>query len=158
MAGTTRSFDTMMREQTDYLLSQPGVPVDVRTARLAALDADLAKVRAAKPGASAGGDPILGAPPSYWASLPGYRPVETAGTIRTPFLILQGARDYQVTMKDLAGKKNAQTRSYPALNHLFVAGTGPSVPDEYDQPGHVAPAVVDDLAAWIKHQAAPPST
>ena len=40
-------------------------------------------------------------------------------------------------------------REYPALNHLLIAGTGPSRPAEYAIPGHVAPEVVADLAAWI---------
>ena len=37
----------------------------------------------------------------------------------------------------------------PALNHLFIAGTGKSLPAEYQTPGHVAEDVVRDIAAWI---------
>jgi uncharacterized protein len=37
-----------------------------------------------------------------------------------------------------------------ALNHLFVAGEGKSLPAEYDRPGHVALEMVADVAAWIK--------
>ena len=32
--------------------------------------------------------------------------------------------------------------SYATLNHLFVAGTGKSVPAEYNTPGHISEAVV----------------
>ena len=39
--------------------------------------------------------------------------------------------------------------SYPELNHLFIAGTGKSLPAEYNTPGHVADEVVRDIAAWI---------
>jgi hypothetical protein len=31
-----------------------------------------------------------------------------------------------------------------------MEGKGKSRPDEYDQPGHVAKEVVDDIAAWAK--------
>jgi hypothetical protein len=71
--------------------------------------------------------------------------------------VLQGERDYQVTMADFAGWKealkdrpNATLRSYPALNHLFMAGEGRSTPQEYMQPGqHVAAEVIEDIARWI---------
>jgi hypothetical protein len=50
----------------------------------------------------------------------------------------------------LAGRANVVFHSYQALNHLFLAGTGPSVPAEYQTPGHVAEQVVVDIATWIK--------
>jgi len=40
--------------------------------------------------------------------------------------------------------------SYPTLNHLFVAGEGKSLPTEYAKPGHVAAAVIEDIAKFIK--------
>jgi len=71
-------------------------------------------------------------------------------------LVLQGGRDYQVTVDDFAqwknaltGRPNAQLRLYPALNHLFLAGTGKSLPAEYSVPGHVPVDVIDDIARWI---------
>ena len=39
--------------------------------------------------------------------------------------------------------------SYATLNHLFIAGTGPSLPAEYEVPGHVAEEVMRDIASWI---------
>lgn len=39
---------------------------------------------------------------------------------------------------------------YPALNHLFISGTGRSTPSEYAQAGHVDEQVIADIAAWIK--------
>jgi alpha-beta hydrolase superfamily lysophospholipase len=71
-------------------------------------------------------------------------------------LILHGERDYQVTMEEFARWKEAlgsradvMLKSYPGLNHLFITGTGPSLPAEYQVPGHVAEDVVRDIAAWI---------
>jgi hypothetical protein len=72
-------------------------------------------------------------------------------------LILQGERDYQVTMADFAkwreavgARPDVSLKSYPALNHLFIAGTGASTPSEYIVQGHVAEEVVLDIAAWVK--------
>jgi hypothetical protein len=45
-----------------------------------------------------------------------------------------------------------QLKSYPALNHLFIAGSGPATPAEYSLPGHVHESVVDDIARWIARQ------
>ena len=83
-------------------------------------------------------------------------PAELAAKLEVPMLILQGERDYQVRMVDfegwqkaLAGRPNVTFKSYPALNHLFIAGAGPSTPAEYDQPGHVSEDVIADIAGWI---------
>jgi len=73
-----------------------------------------------------------------------------------PTLVLQGERDYQVTMVDFANWKKAlgaspfaKLKTYPKLNHLLIAGEGQSGPDEYMLPGHVDEAVVKDVAEWI---------
>jgi hypothetical protein len=41
-------------------------------------------------------------------------------------------------------------KSYPALNHIFVAGEGKSTAAEYAKPGHVAPEMIEDIAAFVK--------
>jgi fermentation-respiration switch protein FrsA (DUF1100 family) len=89
--------------------------------------------------------------------LKGYDPAAAAKKLAIPMLILQGERDYQVTMTDFAlwkaalvSAKGVTMKSYPSLNHLFVAGVGKSLPVEYSKPGHVAPPVVDDIANFVK--------
>lgn len=96
-------------------------------------------------------------PESWWKDVEGYNPAKLAASLDTPFLILQGERDYQVTMADFAGwrealggSKRATLRSYPKLNHLFIAGEGKPGPTEYFTPGHVAVEAIDDIAAWVK--------
>ena len=71
-------------------------------------------------------------------------------------LILQGERDYQVTLADLDGWRKAlqghagvTIRSYPTVNHLFMEGEGKSTPAEYLQAKHIPAFVLDDIAAWI---------
>ncbi|HYO12573.1 MAG TPA: YCF48-related protein, partial [Thermoanaerobaculia bacterium] len=98
-----------------------------------------------------------GEPASYWLDLRGYHPPAVARELKQPFLILQGERDYQVTMEDyelwrkaLADRKNVTFKAYPDLNHLFMEGKGKATPEEYGRPGHVAAGVVEDVAGWIK--------
>lgn len=98
----------------------------------------------------------MGASKAYWDDLMAYNPVETAKSLEVPMLILQGERDYQVTMEDfgiwkeaLEGKDGVQLKSFPALNHLFIPGEGKSGPAEYQSPGNVDPAVIEVIATWL---------
>ncbi|MFF2009453.1 alpha/beta hydrolase family protein [Streptomyces sp. NPDC058195] len=99
----------------------------------------------------------LGLPAPYWLDLRGYDPVAAAAELGKPILILQGGRDYQVTVtEDLAGWEaglahlpHVTIRVYDADNHLFFPGAGPSTPDEYEPAQHMNPAVVADIADWL---------
>jgi uncharacterized protein len=99
----------------------------------------------------------LGAPATYWLDIRGYDPAALAATLGRPMLILQGGRDYQVTVADdlarwrvaLDGRREVTIKVYPKLNHLFVAGSGPSSPAEYEPAQHVDPAVITDIADWL---------
>lgn len=101
----------------------------------------------------------LGAPASYWLDIRGYNPAALAATLDTPMLILQGGRDYQVTVDDdlarwraaLDGRADVTIKVYPAFNHLFVAGSGPSDPREYEPAQHVDRVVIDDITTWLGH-------
>jgi len=74
-------------------------------------------------------------------------------------LILQGERDFLVTMKDFAlwkaavgSGKGVAMKSFPSLNNLFVTGEGKSSTAEYSKPGHVAPEVIDEIARFVNPQ------
>jgi uncharacterized protein len=138
LAGTTRPLLVVAREQLVYLesLSPGAVNVDQGIEML-----------------------VKAAPESYWKDLNAYNPAETAAKLTTPMLVLQGERDYQVTMADLEGwrkalngKSGVTIKSYPTLNHLFMPGEGKSTPSEYQKPDHIPDFVLDDLAAWIKQR------
>jgi hypothetical protein len=99
----------------------------------------------------------MGVPAAYWLDLRGYNPPEVAKTLKQPMLILQGEKDYQVTMKDLenwkaalASRKDVTFKSYPKLFHLFIETEDKPAPSNYDKAGHVAAYVIDDIANWIK--------
>jgi fermentation-respiration switch protein FrsA (DUF1100 family) len=97
------------------------------------------------------------APEAYWKDLDAYQPAEAAAKLPIPMLILQGERDYQVTLADLQGWRDAlrghagvTIKSYPTSNHLFLPGEGKSTPSEYERAGRIPDFVPDDIADWIK--------
>ena len=156
LAGPSRPIEDLIVAQTRYLAAADGtISVEEQKAidETAAL---AASIRALKPEDASGGPSIGNVRPSYWLDLRGYDPASAAKAVKTPMLIMQGERDYQVNGEEFARWKAAlgtrpdvTFRSYPALNHLFIAGTGPSLPDEYQVAGHVAEEVIRDIAAWV---------
>jgi hypothetical protein len=157
MAGATRQLEHAMLEQTQYLAAADGrVTSDEQTA-IDAMEALVKTVAALTPADAADPKRIQGAPASYWLDLRDYDPATAAKSLKQPLLILQGERDYQVTMADdfvkwkgaLGSKAGVTFHTYPTLNHLFLPGTGKSMPAEYDTPGHVPVDVISDIAGWI---------
>ena len=147
LAGNVRPMEDLVVEQAEYL----GVSADnLKTAKAVA-----AKVKSLEPG-DEDSPPVMGLPVAYWLDLKGYDPAAQSKKLAIPMLILQGERDFQVTMKDFAlwktavgASKGVIMHSYPALNHLLVAGEGKSTEAEYRKPGHVAPEVIDDIAKFV---------
>lgn len=94
---------------------------------------------------------------AYWRDFANFTPIETCAREKRPVFVLQGARDYQVTLEDdfakwragLRQNHNAKLEVYPDLNHLFISGQGKSTPREYDEPGNVDERVVKDIAQWV---------
>lgn len=98
----------------------------------------------------------MGLPPAYWRSVEAVDAVAEAKAIAQPMLILQGARDIQVVDADWQGWKAAfhdtprvTFKLYETLNHLGIPGEGDGNLQEYQTPGHVAPELIADVAAWI---------
>jgi dienelactone hydrolase len=154
LAGDTRPYEDVINEQIDYLFE--GAKDNPHYAKLKDQIAHL-KDPALSDKTPASQLPF-GIPAGYWLDFRSYDPVSVAQKLSKPMLILQGERDYQVTAKgDFAGwKKGLETNDkctfklYPALNHLFVEGTGKSLPQEYEHPGNVSRQVVEDIAQWVK--------
>ena len=131
MAGPARDMEQVVSEQLDYLLP-PDTPDSIRNSTF---------------------EQLRTTSPHY---LQPQHQVEAALQLTLPMMILQGGRDYQVTMTEynlwqqaLLGHDNVVMRSYPLLNHLFLEGEGPSKPLEYQIQSHIPRQVIDDITAFI---------
>jgi dienelactone hydrolase len=157
LAANSRPVEDLILEQLAYVLPQQGLSEEEQKRHLAELKKQIERVKDPKLGPDTPASELpFGAPPSYWLDLRKYDPVATAAKLKQPMLILQGERDYQVTMADFEGWKkalgdrpNVRLKAYPKLNHLFMAGEGKATPAEYEAPGHVASEVIDDIANCI---------
>ncbi len=158
LAGSTRPLEDSILEQTRYILSLDGNLSDESQKKIEEIERQVAVMKspglAEKKSIVLSGIPI---PAKYLLDLRGYQPAKEAVKLRQPMLILQGERDYQVTMEDFANWKNELGSrkdvtfiSYPELNHLFIAGKGKSRPEEYLIPGNMPKIVADDIVKWIE--------
>jgi dienelactone hydrolase len=159
LAGPARPLEDAIVAQSRYLVEADGTTSPEEQRALDKAEALARQVRALQPEDTKNGSLISGAPASYWLDLRGYDPTTAAAKVKAPMLIMQGGRDYQVTPEEfqkwkaaLGARRDVTFRSYPLLNHLFIAGSGPSLPAEYNVPGHVAEEVIADIASWIQAQ------
>ncbi|WP_367381688.1 alpha/beta fold hydrolase [Stenotrophomonas cyclobalanopsidis] len=156
-AAPARTLLELLPEQNRYLLSLDGDISAPEQAFLDKLDAQIAAARGSAPVAAS--ELPLGVPQTFWKSIEAVNARADAKALGRPLLMLHGGRDFQVPDADwqlwkqaLQGRKDVQWLAYPALNHIGVAGTGPSSLKEYAQPGHVDPALIADVARWVEAQ------
>lgn len=157
LAAPARSLLEVVPAQMRYLAALDGTVDAQEQAQIAQFDAQAAATAAmASPDTPATGL-LLGLPAHYWLDLRDYDPVSIARGLPQPLLVMQGERDYQVTPAEdfvrwrqaFADDPRATLKTYPTLNHLFIAGSGAPGPAEYMQAGHVAEQPIADIAQWI---------
>jgi dienelactone hydrolase len=158
MAGATRPLDETILRQMTYIYGLDGSLSDDEKKQLDGFRTQIAQIKALQ-GSDAGKEiRIMNASPRYWLDLRGYNPPELARHVPQPILILQGSRDYQVTIEDfenwkkaLGTRPNVEFKLYEKLNHMFYEGQGFPTPNEYTAiHGSVAEYVVADIAAFVK--------
>ena len=162
MAANARPLQVVVEEQLQYLYTLDDTLSKQEEQTLNEYRASVNKLSDSAALALASPDELpLGLPTAYWVDLLQYNQVKTASQLKQPILVLQGARDYQVTMKEYKiwenelgkGKlQHVQLNEYPKLNHLFMEGEGRSTPQEYENIANVPVYVIKDLAAWIKEK------
>jgi hypothetical protein len=157
LAGATRPLEDILVEQTTYLAPLSNLSQEKQQAQIEEIEKQRDRVKKLTKADSLSALMYFAAPASYWLDLQGYDPPRLARSLKMPMLILQGERDYQVTMKDYEGwtnelrpNSNVTFKTYPKLNHLFLAGEGKSMPAEYGKAGHIPDEVINDIARWIK--------
>ena len=154
LAGTIKDLLELIPKQTKYLASLDGKITEEEMREIEDLEKEIEDIKSLKVGKD---ENILGAPGSYWLDLINYNPLESIKNLDLPILILQGDRDYQVTVDDfklwqeeLKDKPNVTFKLYKGLNHLFIYGEGKSTPEEYYKSGNIFQEVIEDIANWIK--------
>lgn len=155
-APATRLEDAVVR-QSRYLAQLNGTPDAETEAALAELERQRDRIRQLAGTPDDGTPLMLGLPRRYWLDLDGYDAIAAARRIGRPLLIVQGEADYQVTPEDdfarwreaFGDDPRVRLIGYPGLSHLLMpAGDRPG-PADYAKAGHVADAVIADIAGWI---------
>jgi uncharacterized protein len=175
MAGAARPIEDLALEQSRYLTERDGTVTEEERAAVEALAEQVARIKDPDLAPDTPSTQLMGAPGSYWLDLRGYDPTKAAAGLDLPILVLQGERDYQVTMTDFArwkkalgGRDDVTLTSFPGLNHLMIASPTPTPtptptassaaagqgalggPEDYQVPGHVDVAVVDAIAGFVQ--------
>lgn len=151
-------LEDLMIEQIKYIAEFDGIVTPDEKNRLIAAEKMRKNVKKLNHHSTTPIIDLFDIPAQYWLDLRGYNPAELAKKIEKPLLILQGERDYQITMKEfqlwqdiLGPRENVSYISYPNLNHILLAGEGKSHPQEYNLDGQVDKQLILDLASWIKN-------
>jgi dienelactone hydrolase len=156
LAGNTRPLPEKMLEQERHIFMSDGKLSPAEKKSLDELSAEAALIRAGVDGTKKVKGFHLGAPIGYYKDLESVDAPHLLAKLDLPCLILQGGRDYQVTLDDFAGWQEALSNSpqaclhvFDKLDHLLREGTGPSSPTDYDVAAPVSPALIDCIAKWI---------
>jgi hypothetical protein len=100
---------------------------------------------------------ILGMTAAYIEDIDRRDAPAAAAALGVPILILQGERDYQVTVEDARlleerfreeGVKDVEARIFPGLGHLFIP-VDAAVPEAYQVAGSLSGEVIDAMADWM---------
>ncbi|MBQ2369363.1 MAG: alpha/beta fold hydrolase [Peptococcaceae bacterium] len=162
LAASARPMEDLLLEQTEYILSLEKSLDDASKEKLLRQTQDMVDIiKSLTPDSEYTADQLGGTPASYWLDLKNYDPIAEVQGINKSFLVLQGGRDYQVTKTDydlwqsaFGEYSDVHFRFYDNLNHLFMSGTGKSVPNEYQQKNTVDTVVGKDIANFVLDHAA----
>lgn len=158
LAGMSRPIDKVLLEQYNYLFSLDGELSSEEIQKIEELKNQIKVMLSPSLNLNVPADSLpLNMPAKYWMTFKKIDPANEAKALDMKMFILQGGRDYQVTIEDFniwqdALKKNskAKFKLYDNLNHLFQTGIGKSKPDEYYSPAKVDGRVIIDISTWIK--------
>jgi dienelactone hydrolase len=156
-AAPARKFADLITEQNEYLYKASGDTSAAGKQQFLESVIDIDKTRLLKLGAIAPDSVILGAPASYWLDLNNHDQLATAKKLKNRILVVQGEKDFQVSVRDfeiwksgLAGNKNTMFKLYPDLNHLLSVQKEKGNGTQYRLPANVAINLIEDIALWIK--------
>ena len=156
LAPLGRSIADAIVAQQEYLLTLDGELTDDEAELLQEVEAIAEQIRTLE---IEDGEVVnnLGGRP-YYESVAEYDHTAAAAELAVPQLLVQGGRDYQVTVEDdleiwrevLDERDDVEITVFEGLNHRFQPGEGDSVPAEYSEPGSpVAHDVIDEIRSFV---------
>jgi len=152
LAAPSGSFADLVAYQTQYLAALDDEVTDAEQSRIDAVQAAADRIEAGDYGDD---EVILNFHAAFWSDVASYDPPALAAELDLPRFLAFGGRDWQVPVDrarppwaDALDDASTTMRTYAAVNHHFVPGEGEPTLAEYYEPGSVAEALVDDLAAW----------
>lgn len=154
MAGNVTPLQNLIVKQYEYLLNLDGTLNDTDKQQIESIKKAADLISSDKMTLETNMNDTMGLSPKYWMDIKDYNPVDEAKSLDVPILVLQGARDYQVTVDEFETWKSGLGDAgeyilYDDLNHLFMTGEGMSKPEEYTSAGNVDTKVMDDIASFI---------
>jgi len=154
MAPPAQHLEDLMVNQTIYIANLDGNISDAEQQQIDQYQQQRQKIKELNISAD---EYVLGSPLPYWEDLATYEPIKEAQKLNIPILILQGKRDYQVSIEDdfnewnttFNGEENITLNTYEKLNHLFIEGEGTPSNEEYLIPGNIDEQIIIDIYEWI---------
>ncbi len=161
LSSNARRLEDLIEYQMDYLTNFDGTISSEEAKIIEENKLKAQRIREGNYSENTSSDDLLAYwPGTFWKGIEDYNPVTTVKeNTETPFLILQGEKDYQITMvdfniwKDSVGNQaNVRMLSFPNLTHLFTPTEAekPS-PNDYFLPNNVNETVIYEIADWIKY-------
>jgi len=155
LAPAARHLDALLYDQIAFQQKLVGRSSGEIAQEIDKLKQGFARVRS---GEAADSERIFFATAHYWRDLFARDHLAALKRLESPVIILQGAKDIQVTQVDyelvqdaIAGKPadRAESHLFPELNHLFMPVAGKSTGAEYGRAGSVDEQVIQKIADWI---------
>lgn len=162
LSAPARTIDQVLYDQTEYVLNaDKATDEKAKKTVLSSLEKTMQTIAEVQAKDNTSKEDLMGIPKSVWLELRGYHPLEEITAVTAPVLIIQGGRDYQTNLEDFEGWKAATEQAgmntvdsfyFDNLNHLYMTGSGKSMPSEYQVAGKVEKAVTDEMASFVLNQ------
>ena len=160
LAGTiASSFEDFLKSQYNYLANYDGKVSEDEQAVLDEFNKGYELVKKMKSGETIKNDLILGIGQDYWNFFNNYNGIEQWKLINKPTLVLQGERDYELSIdnfnfykKALESNETFTFKTYKKLSHIFMKGNKKPSPDDYKTQKTVDKKVIEDIGNWINNK------
>jgi dienelactone hydrolase len=159
MAAPARPLQDIVPGQVRYIAALDGNIDEQEQKQIDTIEKQREEIRELDPAHPPTHSLMFNLPAAYWADLRAWDPIGVALTLKQPLLVLQGGRDYQVRpdsefirwQRSFAGNARVTLIEYPTLSHIFMTGSEPPRPRDYDRADHVDAKVISDIANWVAH-------